>query len=73
MGACRARTSRSELDASLELLVLGGEFSDGVERADRLSWLRLPPGAHLKARTGPGGARVWIKAGALLQENICEF
>ena len=57
----------------LELLVLGGEFSDGVERLDRLSWLRLPPGAHLKARTGPAGARVWIKAGALLQENICEF
>jgi hypothetical protein len=57
----------------LELLVLNGEFSDGVEKLDRLSWLRLPPGTHLKARTGPGGACVWIKAGALLQENICEF
>jgi hypothetical protein len=57
----------------LELLVLGGEFSDGVEKFHRLSWLRLPPGAHLKARTGASGARVWMKAGALLQDNICEF
>jgi anti-sigma factor ChrR (cupin superfamily) len=57
----------------LELLVLNGEFSDGTETFHRLSWLRLPPGTHLKARTGPGGARVWSKAGALLQDNICEF
>jgi quercetin dioxygenase-like cupin family protein len=57
----------------LELLVLGGEFSDGTETFPRLSWLRLPPGMHLNARTGPDGARVWMKAGALLQENICEF
>jgi len=57
----------------LELLVLGGEFSDGTEIFHRLSWLRLPPGAHLAARTGADGARVWLKAGALLQDNICEF
>jgi hypothetical protein len=27
----------------------------------------------LKARTGARGARIWLKAGALLQDNICEF
>src|SRR5665213_2522753 len=37
----------------LELLILSGEFSDGTETLHRLSWLRLPPGTHLKARTGP--------------------
>jgi anti-sigma factor ChrR (cupin superfamily) len=57
----------------LELLVLDGEFSDGTETFRRLSWLRLPPDAHLNARTGKDGARVWMKAGALLQDNICEF
>lgn len=57
----------------LELLVLDGAFSDGKENFPRLSWLRLPPGMHLKARTGARGARVWSKAGPLLQHNICEF
>ena len=59
--------------SGLELLVLDGEFSDGSETFRRLSWLRLPPGTPLNARTGKGGARVWMKAGALLQDNICEF
>ncbi len=57
----------------LELLVLNGEFSDGSESFHRLSWLRLPPGTHFKAKTGPSGARVWLKTGALLQDNLCEF
>ena len=57
----------------LELLVLDGAFTDGREDFQPLSWLRLPPGMHLKARTGARGARVWMKAGALLQDNICPF
>lgn len=57
----------------LELLVLAGGFSDGAEEFRPLSWLRLPPGLHLTARTGKSGARVWSKAGKLLQDNICEF
>ena len=57
----------------LELLVLDGSFTDGTELLEKHTWLRLPPGRHLKARTGARGARVWLKAGALLQDNICEF
>jgi hypothetical protein len=59
--------------SGLELLVAEGGFSDGVENFAALSWLRLPPGAHLKAQTGAAGARIWLKAGKLLQDNICDF
>ena len=57
----------------LELLVLTGSFSDGADSFGPQSWLRLPPGTHFNARTGPDGARVWLKAGALLQDNLCAF
>ena len=57
----------------LELLVLNGSFSDISESFARLSWLRYPAGKALRVRTGADGARVWIKAGLLLQENLCAF
>ena len=57
----------------LELLVVEGGFHDGVEDFARLSWLRLPANEHFKAQTGPAGARVWSKAGKLLQDNVCDF
>jgi anti-sigma factor ChrR (cupin superfamily) len=57
----------------LELLVMDGSFTDGTELLEKHTWLRLPPGRHLKARTGDRGARIWLKTGALLQDNICEF
>ncbi len=57
----------------LELLVLEGGFSDGVENFAPLSWLRLPGGMALQARTGEHGTRVWLKVGALSQENLCAF
>jgi anti-sigma factor ChrR (cupin superfamily) len=57
----------------LELLVLDGSFSDATETFARHSWLRLPTGSSLRVRTGAHGARVWLKAGLLLQENLCAF
>ena len=57
----------------LELLVLDGSFSDAVESFARLSWLRYPAGKPLRVRTGADGARVWLKSGLLLQENLCAF
>jgi hypothetical protein len=57
----------------LELLVLDGGFAIGLEELRPLSWLRLPAGQHFKAETGPGAARVFIKSGKLLQDDICEF
>lgn len=58
--------------SGLELLVVEGSFSDG-ERFLPLSWLRLPAGQSLSAHTGPEGARIWMKKGALNQENLCAF
>lgn len=49
----------------VELLVLAGEFQDQDERFVQQSWLRLPEGAVLKARSGPAGCEVWMKVGHL--------
>ena len=57
----------------LELLVRDGSFFDGTEALGRYSWLRLPPRIGLHAQVGMDGARVWLKAGALLQDNVCAF
>ena len=57
----------------LELLVLDGSFSNAGETFARLSWLRLPAGTPLHAEAGNQGARVWLKAGLLVQENLCAF
>ncbi|MBS0251518.1 MAG: cupin domain-containing protein [Proteobacteria bacterium] len=59
--------------AGLEMLVLGGAFTEGVDELVRLSWLRLPAGETLKARAGPVGARVWYKLAPLLPEQVCAF
>ncbi len=42
-----------------------GGFEEGDEAFTRGSWLRLPPGAPLRAQAGPAGASVWIKEGHL--------
>ncbi len=59
--------------AGLELLVVSGSFAVGQETFEPLSWLRLPAGMDLNAHTQSGGCLVWLKAGPLLQDNICEF
>ena len=48
-----------------ELLVLQGMFEESGERFEVQSWLRLPPGATVAARSGPEGCTVWIKTGHL--------
>ena len=49
----------------IEILVLDGGFVDGREGFGVQSWLRLPVGAVLRARTGPQGCRLWVKTGHL--------
>jgi hypothetical protein len=49
----------------MELLVLAGGFTEGGERFEPQSWLRLPTGATFRARTQAGGCRVWVKTGHL--------
>ena len=48
-----------------ELLTLDGSFTEGGEVYERHSWLRLPMGSTLQARSGPHGATVWMKTGHL--------
>jgi anti-sigma factor ChrR (cupin superfamily) len=55
----------------LELLTLAGSFAEGGDVLRRLSWLRLPAGAPLRARVGPEGARVWRKSAPLLHADVC--
>ena len=56
-----------QIDASggMEMFVLAGTLSDGVEEMQRWDWLRLPVGARCRATAGTEGARVWIKTGHL--------
>jgi len=52
-------------EGGLELLVIIGAFTDGTERFHKHSWLRLPPGTSLRARSAQAGCTVWIKYGHL--------
>ena len=52
-------------EGGIELLILAGGFEEGGEHFKAHSWLRLPPGAPLAARTGPEGCTVWRKTGHL--------
>ena len=54
-----------DLPSGIEILVLDGGFEEGGESFVPQSWLRLPAGARLVAKTSPDGARVWIKSGHL--------
>ena len=49
----------------LEILVLEGSVEEGGDILVRHSWLRMPADTRCVARAGDGGARVWMKAGAL--------
>ena len=50
-------------EGGAELLVMSGAFEEGGELFEAQSWLRLPRGASLSARSGPKGCQVWIKTG----------
>ena len=56
------------LPGGIELLVLDGSFIEGGEEFTRLSWLRLPAGAMLKATAGRDGCKLWVKSGHLARE-----
>lgn len=51
----------------LEILVIDGSFEEGGEKFTAQSWLRLPAGQDFAGRTGPEGARLWIKSDHLAE------
>jgi anti-sigma factor ChrR (cupin superfamily) len=53
------------LAAGGEFLVMNGTFVEAGETFKEHSWLRLPPGARLKATVGAQGCKVWVKTGHL--------
>jgi hypothetical protein len=63
--ATHAEVILPELRGGLELLVLEGSMVEGGETFTAQSWLRLPAGAPLHARSGPEGCRLWLKSGHL--------
>ena len=54
-----------DLIGGAEVLILEGSATEGGDELERHDWLRLPAGATLRAKTGPNGARVWMKVGHL--------
>ena len=54
-----------DADGGIELLVLSGGMTEGGDQLRVGSWLRLPDGSILKGKSGPEGARVWVKTGHL--------
>lgn len=48
-----------------EMLVLDGDFNEGEDHLRSQSWLRVPIGGDVRAKTGPNGAQVWVKTGHL--------
>jgi hypothetical protein len=57
----------------LEFLLLNGGLIIGGERLEPQAWGRLPAGMALQAQASHNGARVWIRRGPLLHENVCAF
>ena len=53
------------LPGGLELLLLAGGLSESGEAFRPQSWLRLPPGARLRATAAGSGCRLWVKLGHL--------
>ncbi|MFO1069893.1 MAG: cupin domain-containing protein [Geminicoccaceae bacterium] len=54
-----------DLPGGAELFVIDGSFVEDGETFAPHSWLRLPAGAGLTARSGPAGCKVWVKTGHL--------
>ena len=59
-----------DVPGGMELLVVDGGFTEGVESFEPQSWIRLPPGARLRATVAASGCRLWVKAGHLLYAQI---
>ncbi len=57
----------------LEFFVLRGGLTTGGEILEPSAWGRLPAGMALQAQASQNGARVWIKRGPLLHEDVCAF
>lgn len=53
-----------------EAFVLSGTFVEGGETFEKDSWLRLPKDAALNAKTGPAGAKLWVKSNHLARPQV---
>ncbi len=54
-----------EAAGGAEVFVLDGGFEEGGDTLRRHSWLRVPMGSQITAKSGRDGAKVWIKTGHL--------
>ncbi|PSL14062.1 cupin domain-containing protein [Shimia abyssi] len=49
----------------IEVLVIGGSITVGLDRLEKNAWLRLPEGEEFSAIAGKNGAKIWMKTGHL--------
>jgi len=61
-------TIETPAPGGIELLVLDGAFVESGDEFTRLSWLRLPQAATLRATAGRQGCSVWVKSGHLARQ-----
>jgi hypothetical protein len=54
-------TIQIEAQLGLEVFVIEGTFTEGVDELVSHSWLRIPSGTSLNVTTGSCGAKVWVK------------
>ena len=57
----------------LEFLLVSGGLTMGGETLEPQAWGRLPAGMPLQAQASQNGARLWIRRGPPLHENVCAF
>jgi quercetin dioxygenase-like cupin family protein len=55
----------------LEFFVVSGGLTIGDETLEPGTWGRLPAGMDLRAEASHSGARIWIKRGPLMHDNVC--
>jgi anti-sigma factor ChrR (cupin superfamily) len=57
----------------LEFLLVSGGLTVNGEKLEPQAWGRLPAGTALHAKVSNNGARVWMKRGPLMHDNVCAF
>ena len=54
-----------DADGGIELLVLSGTLNESDDVLRKGTWLRSPEAVPIAAKSGPSGAKIWVKSGHL--------
>ena len=56
---------QKQVKGGLEGFILDGSIEESGDLLSKGTWFRLPDGASFDAKSGPDGAKIWIKSGHL--------